>query len=58
MTVSGAFDGFAAEVEAVIHAPPAVLDVAVVGVPDETRGEAIRPRVFRQRGRCACAGRL
>lgn len=42
MIVSGGFNIFPAEVEAAINTHPAVLDCAVVGVPDEKWGEAVK----------------
>jgi acyl-CoA synthetase (AMP-forming)/AMP-acid ligase II len=41
MIVSGGFNVFPTEVEAVISALPGVLEVAVVGAPDDKWGEAI-----------------
>src|SRR5439155_14311492 len=40
MYISGGENVYPAEVEGVLHAHPAVADVAVVGVPDERWGEA------------------
>lgn len=42
MIVTGGFNVFGAEVEKAINALPAVVDCAVVGVPDEKWGEAIK----------------
>ncbi|NYT26161.1 AMP-binding protein [Alcaligenaceae bacterium] len=42
MIVTGGFNVFSAEVEHVIAAHPAVEDCAVVGVPDEKWGEAVK----------------
>ena len=42
MIVSGGFNLYPAEIEAVISAHPAVLDCAVVGVPDRKWGEAVK----------------
>jgi len=42
MIVTGGFNVFGAEVEKVINAHPAVIDCAVIGVPDEKWGEAIK----------------
>ena len=42
LIVSGGFNIYPAQVEAVIQAHPAVLDCAVIGVPDEKWGEAVK----------------
>ncbi|MBM3521558.1 MAG: long-chain-fatty-acid--CoA ligase [Alphaproteobacteria bacterium] len=42
MIVSGGENVYPVEVENVISAHPAVLEVAVIGVPDETWGEAVK----------------
>lgn len=42
MIVSGGFNVYPSEIEAVINSHPAVLDCAVVGVPDEKWGEAVK----------------
>ncbi|MGF6601324.1 acyl-CoA synthetase (AMP-forming)/AMP-acid ligase II [Paraburkholderia sp. GAS448] len=42
MIISGAENIYPAEVENVIHDHPAVADVAVIGVPDEKWGEAVK----------------
>ncbi|HEY6378318.1 MAG TPA: hypothetical protein VI316_03965 [Candidatus Dormibacteraeota bacterium] len=42
MVISGGVNIYPAEVEAVIAQHPAVEDVAVIGVPDEEWGEALR----------------
>ncbi|MGB5501161.1 MAG: AMP-binding protein, partial [Polyangiales bacterium] len=42
MIVTGGFNVFGAEVEKAINSHPAVVDCAVVGVPDEKWGEAIK----------------
>jgi acyl-CoA synthetase (AMP-forming)/AMP-acid ligase II len=42
MIISGGFNVYSAEVEGVINSHPAVQDCAVVGVPDEKWGEAVK----------------
>lgn len=42
LIISGGFNVYPAEVEAVINEHPAVLDCIVVGVPDEKWGEAVK----------------
>ncbi|MDQ2942755.1 MAG: AMP-binding protein [Candidatus Dormibacteraeota bacterium] len=42
MIISGGANIYPAEVEAVLHAHPAVLDAAVIGVPDEQWGESVK----------------
>ncbi len=49
MIISGGVNIYPAEIEAVIHEHPAVLDVAVLGIPDDEWGERVhaivQPRV-------------
>jgi acyl-CoA synthetase (AMP-forming)/AMP-acid ligase II len=42
MIISGGVNVYPAEVEAVLHSHPAVMDAAVIGVPDEEWGEAVK----------------
>ncbi|MEU0507270.1 AMP-binding protein [Nocardia sp. NPDC005998] len=41
MIITGGFNVFPSEVEAVIHTFPGVMDCAVIGIPDEKWGEAV-----------------
>jgi acyl-CoA synthetase (AMP-forming)/AMP-acid ligase II len=50
MIISGGANVYPAEVEACLHAHPAVADVAVIGVPDDTWGEAVKAVVALQPG--------
>jgi len=42
MIISGGVNIYPAEVEAVLHAHPSVLDAAVIGVPDDEWGESVK----------------
>ncbi|MCY1291298.1 3-[(3aS,4S,7aS)-7a-methyl-1,5-dioxo-octahydro-1H-inden-4-yl]propanoyl:CoA ligase [compost metagenome] len=42
MIISGGFNVYPSEVEQVLWSHPAVRDCAVIGVPDETWGEAVK----------------
>lgn len=50
MIVSGGENVYPAEVESVLFAHPGVADVAVIGVPDERWGEAVKAVVVRAPG--------
>ena len=50
MVVSGGFNVFPREVEDVLAADPAVAQVAVIGVPDERWGEAVKALVVLKPG--------
>ncbi|MEM7469678.1 MAG: long-chain fatty acid--CoA ligase, partial [Pseudomonadota bacterium] len=50
MIITGGFNVFAAEVEAPILALPEVLECAVIGVPDDKWGEAIKAIVVLKSG--------
>jgi long-chain acyl-CoA synthetase len=66
MVISGGVNIYPAEIEAVLHAHPAVLDAAVVGVPDPEFGEQVKAVVMLRPGRAVgeaeliefCEGRL
>jgi long-chain acyl-CoA synthetase len=50
MIISGAENIYPAEVESAIFGHPAVADVAVIGVPDERWGEAVKAVVVLKPG--------
>jgi len=58
MVISGGVNIYPAEVEAVLHAHPAVRDVAVIGVPDADWGESVKAVVALQPGAQARAEEL
>ena len=51
MIVSGGFNVFPREIEDVLSSHPAVASAAVIGVPDETWGEAVKAVVVLREGR-------
>jgi acyl-CoA synthetase (AMP-forming)/AMP-acid ligase II len=58
MVISGGVNIYPAEIEDVLHRHPAVQDVAVFGVPDDTWGERLHAAVQRRAGRAVTAGEL
>ncbi|GAB2682223.1 AMP-binding protein [Nocardia goodfellowii] len=50
MIISGGFNIYCSEVEAVLYEHPAVAEVCVVGVPDEQWGEAVKAVVVARAG--------
>ena len=58
LIVSGGFNVYPAEVEAVLRTDPTVADVAVVGLPDDTWGEAVTAFVVAAAGAPVDAARL
>jgi acyl-CoA synthetase (AMP-forming)/AMP-acid ligase II len=58
MVISGGTNVYPAEVEGCLHAHPAVQDVAVIGVPDDHWGEAVKAIVVLQPGTSATEGDL
>jgi acyl-CoA synthetase (AMP-forming)/AMP-acid ligase II len=58
MVISGGVNIYPAEVEGVLHAHPAVMDVAVIGVPDDQWGESVKAIVQLRPGASATAEEL
>jgi len=58
MIISGGVNVYPAEVEAVISAHPAVMDVAVIGVPDDRWGESVKAVVQLRDGATATPDEL
>jgi len=58
MIISGGVNIYPAEVEAVLHAHPAVMDAAVIGVPDAKWGESVKAVVQLRPGAAASEDEL
>jgi long-chain acyl-CoA synthetase len=58
MIVSGGENIYPAEVESALYGHPAVADVAVIGVPDERWGEAVKAIVVLKPGSQASAAEI
>ncbi|HEY2599096.1 MAG TPA: AMP-binding protein [Candidatus Dormibacteraeota bacterium] len=58
MVISGGVNIYPAEVEAALHAHPAVMDVAVIGVPDAQWGESVKAVIQLRPGAQASADEL
>jgi acyl-CoA synthetase (AMP-forming)/AMP-acid ligase II len=58
MIVSGGENIYPAEVESALFGHPAVADVAVIGVPDERWGEAVKAVVVKKAGAAVTPGEL
>jgi fatty-acyl-CoA synthase/long-chain acyl-CoA synthetase len=58
MVISGGVNIYPAEVEAALHGHPAVMDAAVIGVPDEQWGESVKAVVQLRPGSGATADEL
>lgn len=55
MILSGAINVYPAEIEGVLHQHPKLVDVAVIGVPDEKWGEVVKAIVVLKEGETADA---
>jgi len=55
MIITGGENVYSTEVENVLYAHPAILEAAVVGVPDEKWGEAVKACVVLKQGKTATA---
>jgi acyl-CoA synthetase (AMP-forming)/AMP-acid ligase II len=58
MIISGGVNIYPAEIEAALHAHPAVLDAAVIGVPDDEWGESVKAVVQLRSGMTPTADEL
>ncbi len=58
MIITGGENVYPAEVESALYAHPAIADVAIIGVPDERWGEAVKAVVVRAVGVDADAGAI
>jgi len=58
MIISGGANVYPAEVEQVLYRHPQVLDVAVIGVPDDEMGESVKAIVELRAGESATADEL
>jgi acyl-CoA synthetase (AMP-forming)/AMP-acid ligase II len=58
MIISGGVNIYPAEIEAVLHAHPAVMDAAVIGVPDDEFGESVKAVVQARPGMNVSADEL
>ena len=58
MIISGGVNIYPAEIEAVLHAHPAVVDAAVIGIPDDEFGESVKAVVQARPGMNVSADEL
>lgn len=58
MIISGGENIYSTQVEAAIHKHPAVLEAAVIGIPDEEWGEAVKAVVVLKPGQTATAAEI
>ncbi|MEW6441809.1 MAG: long-chain-fatty-acid--CoA ligase [bacterium] len=58
MIISGGENIYPAEIEAVLHKHPGVLEAAVFGVPDEDWGESVKAMVVRKSGEMLTADEI
>src|SRR5690242_4777007 len=56
MIISGAENVYSTEVEGVLHQHPAILEAAVIGVPDPVWGEAVKAIVVLKPGHLRFSG--
>ncbi len=55
MIIAGGYNIYPADVEGVLYDHPAVLEAAVIGIPDEVRGESVKAFVVLKEGGSATA---
>ena len=53
MIIAGGYNIYPAEVEAILYEHPKVLEAAVIGVPDEKRGETVKAFIVLKEGQSA-----
>jgi long-chain acyl-CoA synthetase len=58
MIIAGGFKVYPSEVESVLYAHPAVMEAAVIGIPDAYRGEAVKACVVLKPGAVASSAEL
>jgi long-chain acyl-CoA synthetase len=58
MIIAGGYNIYPADVEAVLFEHPAVKEAAVIGVPDEVRGETVKAFIVLKEGEAASEGEI
>lgn len=58
MVVSGGENVYPAEIESVLYSHPAIADIAVIGVPDEKWGEAVKAVIVPKPGHAPDAAEI